>query len=623
MPSRERAATNREPAPERTASVARRLEGDGALTSLQHALGNQAVTQMLGAPTIQPKLQSGTPGDRFEQEAESIAKAIVSPPAEAPAVQHTTAGEGVQGLCAECEEETLRRAPVEGETATAETASAPPETEQPATAETAQKPPETVVTSTPAVLVDDDAETVQPGQMRKSDFLAALREAVCATANDGLASAGQTTTDCPWVEYWFDYASGRDAAYVEKAIRKYAPEGAAATSAEELIPIVTARVRESVDTWVRTGEISGVPEGFGDGGALGAGAGVFFKARPGGPGQVSDPRAIRNQLGGGRPLTAGVRSRMESAFGSGFSNVRIHTDGNAANLSDSLNARAFTVGQHVAFGSGEYRPGSLMGDALIAHELAHVVQQGGASTDSAPMRKGPREESALEADADRSAVGAVSSLWSRVGSAGQKAAQSLRPAMQSGLRLSRCSKKETPSAAVGPKKTVSVNDTTLSGASGTLASALTYANTRVYNQANVEIKQGTSLTLDDPKSKAILGADLIVEEYANASTPTLEEKNLLKENQSAGAVSMYFVKGFDKGSLGEAFWPAAAAGFVGFAVGSTRSDNTFSHELGHVLLDDGGHNVPDDTYLMHSTAADPTKLTPEQITKIRSSSFAT
>src|SRR5687767_10783445 len=103
MPSRERAATNREPAPERTASVARRPEGDGVLTSLQHALGNQAVTQMLGAATIQPKLRIGTPGDRFEQEAESIAKAIVSPPAEAPAVQHATAGEGVQRLCAECE----------------------------------------------------------------------------------------------------------------------------------------------------------------------------------------------------------------------------------------------------------------------------------------------------------------------------------------------------------------------------------------------------------------------------------------------------------------------------------------------------------------------------------------
>ncbi|MGH9372530.1 MAG: DUF4157 domain-containing protein, partial [Vicinamibacterales bacterium] len=477
--------------------------------------------------------------------------------------------------------------------------------------------------STPAVLVDDDAETVQPGQMRKSDFLAALRDSVCAAANEGLASAGQTTADCPWVEYWFDYAGGKDAGYVEKAIRKYAPEGAAATSAEELIPIVTARVRASVDTWARTGEISGVPEGFGDGGALGAIAGVFFKARPGGPGQVSDPRAVRNQLGGGRPLPGGVRSRMESAFGSGFSNVRIHTDGNAANLSDSLNARAFTVGPHVAFGSGEYRPGSLMGDALIAHELAHVVQQGGASADSAPMRKGPREESALEADADRSAVGVVSSLWSRVGSAGQKAAQRLRPAMQSGLRLSRCSKKETPSAAVGPKKTVTINDTMASGGSASFASVLTYANTRVYNQANVEITQGASATLDETKSKAILGADLLVDEFTSAASPSTEEKNLLKENQSGGAITAYFVKGLDKGSLGENFRPGQGNGLLGVVVGTTRPENTFSHELGHVLLDDGTHNVPDATYLMHATAEDPTKLTPEQITKIRSSPFAT
>ena len=56
-------------------------------------------------------------------------------------------------------------------------------------------------------------------------------------------------------------------------------------------------------------------------------------------------------------------------------------------------------------------------------------------------------------------------------------------------------------------------------------------------------------------------------------------------------------------------------------VDGTRSDNTFSHELGHVLRDDGGHVVPDATYLMHATAPDPTKLTPAQITKIQGSGF--
>jgi hypothetical protein len=627
MPSRQPASTKTEPANDRKPSVAHSADTADALSGLQHAVGNQAVTQMLAAQAVQTKLSVGTPGDRFEQEAESIANAVISGrSADAPSVQHTTSSEGVQRLCAECEEEeTLRRAPADE--STAQEANATTETAPAAASETAEiAPTEPALTSAPALLVDDEAETVQPDQMRKSDFLSMLRDAVCATANEGLASAGQTTTDCPWVEYWFANASGKDARYVEKGIRKYAPETGGASSAEDMVSIVTTRVRQSVDAWVRTGEITGVPEGFGDAAGSGSGAdagGLFFKARPGGPGHVTDPAAIRDRLGAGRPLPARVRTRMESAFGSRFSGVRVHTDANAAGLSDSLNARAFTVGEHVAFGAGEYRPGSLVGDALLAHELAHVVQQGGASAASAPMRKGAGEDSALEEDADRAAVGAVSSLWARVGSAGRQAANSLRPAMQSGLTLSRCSKSSSPTANVGPKKTVTVNDTTLSGGSGTLASALTYANTRVYNQANVEIKQGASSTLDDPKSKVILGADLIVDEYTNPSSPTTEEKDLLKENQSAGAVSVYFVKGFDKGSLGEAFWAAAGSGFIGVIVGSTRPENTFSHELGHVLLDDGGHSVPDDTYLMHSTATDPTKLTPDQINKIRSSPYAT
>ena len=622
MGSRERATSKSTPGHEEPTSLVNGPEAAASLAGLQHAVGNQAVAQLLGPQTVQPKLRIGPPGDRFEQEADRIADTVVNE--RRAEVTSGTASEGVQRKCAACEEEeeTLRRAPQEGsELASAPTMEQAPTTEStPAASERAA--PEPQPASAPALLVDDEAAEVRAGQMRKSEFLTALRDAVCATANEGLAAAGQTTADCPWVEYWFGYAAGKDAAYVEKAIRKYAPETAGAATADAMIPSVTARVRQSVDVWATTGEMTGIPEGFADGGmgALAGVAGMFFKARPGGPRHVDDPRAVRDRLGGGRPLPAGVRSRMEAAFGAGFSHVRIHTDANAAGLSDGLNARAFTVGQHVAFGSGEYQPGSLVGDALLAHELAHVVQQGGTSADSAPMRKGPGEDTGIERDADRAAVGAVTSMWGRIGAG---ARQAVRPALQSGLRLSRCSKKDTPAAAVGPKKSVTVNDANLSGGTGTLASALTYANTRVYNQANVEIKKGNTSTLDEAKSKAILGDDLIVNEYSNPSSPTAEEQKLLKENQSAGAVSVYFVKGFDQGSLGESFWPSAAAGFVGFVVGNLRSDTTFSHELGHVLLDDGGHTVPDDTYLMHATAEDPTKLTPEQITKIRQSPYAT
>jgi hypothetical protein len=170
---------------------------------------------------------------------------------------------------------------------------------------------------------------------------------------------------------------------------------------------------------------------------------VRFKARPGGA-RDADPSSVRAELGLGSPLPAGVRARMESAFGASFAGVRVHTDATGAQLSDQLNARAFTVGQQVAFGRGEFQPGTILGDALIAHELAHVVQQGGAAP-SAPMTKGAESGGPVEADADRAAVGAVASLWGLGRVAGALAGR-VRPSVRSGLRLSRCSKDGTKKA---------------------------------------------------------------------------------------------------------------------------------------------------------------------------------
>jgi hypothetical protein len=77
----------------------------------------------------------------------------------------------------------------------------------------------------------------------------------------------------------------------------------------------------------------------------------------------------------GRPLDTGVRTFMESRFGADFSGVRIHTDARAAESAAAVNANAYTVGQHVAFGEGRYAPGSGTGRSLLAHELTHVLQQ--------------------------------------------------------------------------------------------------------------------------------------------------------------------------------------------------------------------------------------------------------
>lgn len=80
--------------------------------------------------------------------------------------------------------------------------------------------------------------------------------------------------------------------------------------------------------------------------------------------------------GGGQPLDAQTRSYMEPRFGANFSDVRIHTDSHAAQSSEALSARAYTVGSDIAFKSGEYAPGSADGKRLLAHELTHVLQQG-------------------------------------------------------------------------------------------------------------------------------------------------------------------------------------------------------------------------------------------------------
>jgi hypothetical protein len=78
----------------------------------------------------------------------------------------------------------------------------------------------------------------------------------------------------------------------------------------------------------------------------------------------------------GSPLPGEVRSFMEPRFGFDFSQVRIHTDLEAIRMNRQMNAQAFTQHQHIYFGAGK-SPGT---NALTAHELTHVVQQGGGST---------------------------------------------------------------------------------------------------------------------------------------------------------------------------------------------------------------------------------------------------
>ena len=399
---------------------------------LQRSIGNRAVVQLL---------QSHSHLQRKPRTDLSPSSVVM--------VQRKCSTCTPSAKCAQCEEEeeavsrkpkssslsavpSLQRAPLNGNSA--------------ATPETAG-----------ALIVDDEASTVSPGQMRKSEFLGDLRSTVCTTADDALKAAGQSTEGCPYIEKWLSYYEEQEPSHIERALRKYAPEAATAGSAREFIAAVNNRVLRAVEKWVETGEVTGVPDELagmlpGAGGGFGAIAGVLgsigsaigsafssigkalFKRREGHGEATQDPEQIQAQLTSGQPLDGGAMAQMGAAFGQDFSGVRVHTGGEAAGLSEQLNARAFTVGTDIAFGAGEYQPGTLIGDALIAHELAHVVQQKGAAA-SAPATKPGSIVDPLETEADDAAINAVAAVH------GGFRVRANRSTSLTALRLQNCSKK--------------------------------------------------------------------------------------------------------------------------------------------------------------------------------------
>lgn len=104
----------------------------------------------------------------------------------------------------------------------------------------------------------------------------------------------------------------------------------------------------------------------------------------------------------GQPLNPETRAFFERRFKHDFGKVRIHSDGRSAESAQAVNALAYTVGSHISFGAGSYRPYTTEGRQLIAHELAHVVQQ------SQNVLRSSASETHLEADADRAASAVTS-----------------------------------------------------------------------------------------------------------------------------------------------------------------------------------------------------------------------
>jgi hypothetical protein len=117
----------------------------------------------------------------------------------------------------------------------------------------------------------------------------------------------------------------------------------------------------------------------------------------------SAPSAVHDTLReSGQALDASTRGFMEARFGADFGDVRVHADASAARSARSVQALAYTVGPHIAFAPGRYAPQTGPGRRLLAHELAHVVQQRGAprslqrSVDPARVHCRPHQHNAVD-----------------------------------------------------------------------------------------------------------------------------------------------------------------------------------------------------------------------------------
>jgi len=127
--------------------------------------------------------------------------------------------------------------------------------------------------------------------------------------------------------------------------------------------------------------------------------GLRRSAAPGSGRAMRVPSIVHEVLRSpGRPLDAATRSYMEPRFGHDFSDVRIHTDAKAAASADAVNAHAYTVGRNIVFANGRYSTGG-GSPQLLAHELAHVVQQGNPATTAPPESiASPRSQAESEAE---------------------------------------------------------------------------------------------------------------------------------------------------------------------------------------------------------------------------------
>jgi hypothetical protein len=349
---------------------------------------------------------------------------------------------------------------------------------------------------------------------------------------------------------------------------------------------------------------------------------------------------------------------MESQFGRDFSGVRIHEGPAAERTAEAVNAKAYTVGQNIVFARGQYAPGTTEGRRLIAHELAHTVQQTAGNNVRLQRKKGdlpdlnsPRfagdpileevfdgervlrpgakgehvrkiQSALIDAGFPLPKFGADADYGSETKTAVENFQRStgLIPSEVDGRvgeitlsrldsRFPRATSSGAPAECDGPTLKVGrVDFVKMRGAARDVVADLEKAN-QVYRPCCVQFTIGQSVTVPDAESDAMLGGDtdMAVESAGRATRDELTTFNgAVARFGLTSRIKVFYVVRMTPTARGHATSGLSATGvrapLKGMIVIETPADlRTFPHELGHVMFNTfAEHSVGPDN-IMHIT----------------------
>jgi len=322
---------------------------------LHQNFGNRAVGKMHASGLIQAKLKIGTPGDKYEQEADRVAKEVVSQPGPAVTRQVDEDQEAQTSPLVTKITPLIRRSSLEDEDEVQEKSIRRQEDEE----QELQSQPR------------EDEEPVQSQIISRQTAEDEVREkSIRRQEDEEQELQSQPREDEEPVQSQIISRQTDADEIQEKLIRRQEDEEQELQSQpqEDEEPVQSQIIsRQTAEDEVREKMIQ--RQNNQSAGGLSPAA----------------ENAIRGIKGSGRPLPNETRSFMESRFGADFNPVRIHTDSRADTLAGSMNAKAFTLGSDIAFKSGHYAPETSAGKTLLAHELTHVVQQKSAIARKSPV----------------------------------------------------------------------------------------------------------------------------------------------------------------------------------------------------------------------------------------------